>query len=69
MAETDLGRRIDCSNAIMLGDSYAGDLQTPKEQLGFGLVVLREDGHTQPEIVDAHQITVSDVHDTVQFLR
>jgi hypothetical protein len=39
MAEDDLGTSIDRSQCIMFGDSYGGDLQTPLEKLGFGMVV------------------------------
>jgi len=68
LAETDLGHSVDCSKAVMMGDSFGGDLQVPKEQLGFGLVVLREYGRNQLDVIDAHQITVGDVHEAAQFL-
>lgn len=36
----------------MAGDSFAGDLQTPKEQMGFGLVVLFQKDLMQEGIVN-----------------
>lgn len=45
----------------MLGDSFGGDLQTPKEKLHFGLVVLRENGRTDTQIDDAKQITLGNL--------
>jgi hypothetical protein len=67
VAEAELGHPIDYASAIMLGDSFGGDLQTPKEQLGFGLVVLRERNHTL-QVDDEHQLTVGNLGDVAQFL-
>jgi len=68
MAETELGQPIDTSKAIMLGDSFAGDLQTPKEQLGFGFVVLRESNRTDPVVDDAHQLTTGSISVASSYL-
>ena len=67
IAESQLGP-IDRSKAIMLGDSFGGDLQTPKEALGFGLVVLRGSSKTKTEAVDDHQVNLSDLQAIEQFL-
>ncbi len=67
-AEAEQGRPIDYAKAIMLGDSFAGDLQTPKEKLHFGLVVLRENNRHQTQVDDAHQITVGNLMDITQHL-
>lgn len=68
IAEKDLGQNIDLSNAIMIGDSFTGDLQTPKERLGFGLVVLFQKDKLETEVIDEHQITTSRLSDVVNFL-
>jgi FMN phosphatase YigB (HAD superfamily) len=39
IAEKDAGAEIDLRQCVMVGDSYGGDLQTPHEKMGFGLVV------------------------------
>jgi hypothetical protein len=68
MAETDQGHSIDRSTAIMLGDSLRNDLLVPKEQLGFGLVVLREKGRQRPEVDDPHQLRVGSLTDVADFI-
>jgi FMN phosphatase YigB (HAD superfamily) len=68
VAEDDLGHPIDLGNAIMLGDSFAGDLQTPKEQLGFGLVVLFQKDKNSTEVVDKHQLTTGKLNEVGNFL-
>lgn len=68
MAEKDLGERINLSNAIMIGDSFAADLQTPKEQLGFGLVILFQDGMENTEIVDKHQCNTGNLANVITLL-
>lgn len=47
IANNDLGHSIDTHNVIMFGDSYAGDLQTPREKLNFGLAVLFRKGQQE----------------------
>lgn len=69
IAQVDLGHPIDCSKAIMLGDSFTGDLQTPKEQLGFGLVVLRESGKNTTEVDGVNQLTVGSLQELANFLQ
>ncbi|OGK27685.1 hypothetical protein A3G67_00980 [Candidatus Roizmanbacteria bacterium RIFCSPLOWO2_12_FULL_40_12] len=67
-AEEDLGHPIDLSNSLMFGDSFGGDLQVPKEQLGFGLVVLFQKGNEKTEIVDNRQIDTGDVSSVLQYM-
>lgn len=59
IAETDLGRAIDLSHAVMVGDSYSADLQTPKEQLGFGLTILLSQQVKDSTWVDERQLTTN----------
>lgn len=68
VAESDLGSTIDPIQAIMLGDSFGGDLQTPKEQLGFGLVALREKDRTEIQINDTRQVTLGNLDDLPRFV-
>lgn len=68
IAERDLGRTINTSKVIMVGDSFGGDLQTPKEEMGFELVVLFEKDKLDTEIIDAHQITTGKLSDVANFL-
>ncbi|MDO8582925.1 MAG: hypothetical protein Q7R51_00150 [bacterium] len=68
IAESDLDSPIDFKNAIMLGDSFAGDLQTPKEKMGFGLVVLFQKGRKSTEVIDPHQITTGNLFDVAKYL-
>lgn len=68
IAEADLGQPIDLHKAIMVGDSFGGDLQTPKEQMGFGLVVLVNRDKEQLEIVDRHQLNTNDLSHITEFL-
>lgn len=67
-AETHLGHTIDLSKAIMFGDGYAADLQVPKEQMGFGLVVLYQRGKQETEVRDEHYIVTGNLSDVTQFL-
>ena len=68
LAEEDLGSSINTSHAIFMGDSFAADLQTPKEQLGFGLVVVFKDGKEGTEIIDEHQITTGNLKTIIPYL-
>lgn len=61
LAEADLGEKIELNNAIMLGDSYGGDLETPKNDLGFGLAVLFEKGRTDADIMQDNLFTTCDL--------
>jgi FMN phosphatase YigB (HAD superfamily) len=68
IAEEDLGEKIDLSNAIIIGDSFSADLQTPKEQLDFGWVVLFQDGKENTDIIDEHQITTGNLATIIPYL-
>lgn len=68
MAEKDLGGKINLSNAIMIGDSFAADLQTPKEQLGFGWVILFQDGMRNAEVIDKHQFNTGNLASVIALL-
>lgn len=68
MAEEDMGKKIDLSNAIIIGDSFAADLQTPKEQMGFGLAVLYQDGKKEAEVIDEHQIITGNLEEIVSYI-
>ncbi len=68
MAESDLGKKINLSNAIIFGDSFAADLQTPKDHMGFGLVVLYQEGKKDTEIIDEHQITTGNIATITEYL-
>lgn len=67
-AEEDMGKPVDLSNSLMFGDSFAGDLQTPKEQMGFGLVILFEKGKETTKVVDSRQINTGDVSQVLQYI-
>lgn len=68
MAEDDLDRPINTEHAVMVGDSFEGDLKIPKEQMGFGLVVLYQKNKMKIEIVDEHQIITGNLSEVVNFL-
>ena len=61
IAQQDYGSKLNLSNAIIVGDSYAGDLEVPKEKLGFGLSVLFHKTRSTTEINDSHQISTGDL--------
>ncbi|MFH0979840.1 MAG: HAD family hydrolase [Candidatus Roizmanbacteria bacterium] len=69
IAEKDLGYKINTKNIIMFGDSYAGDLQTPKEKLGFGLVVLfkKDQGQTIEE--SERYISTGNISSVTDYLK
>ena len=67
LAEKDFGFQLNLKNAIFMGDSFAADLQTPKEQLGFGLVVLCQEEKTGVEIVDEHQIITGNLGEIISY--
>lgn len=68
LAERDMGHDLDLSKAIMLGDFYMADLQTPKDKLGFGLVVLREKERTNTTVHDPHYISTGNLTDICSYL-
>lgn len=59
--ETEIGKKVDVTNAIMVGNSFSGDLKTPKEKMEFGMVVLIDRTHPHLTIVDEHQINTNDL--------
>jgi len=67
-AEADLNMPINLSNAIMIGDSYGADLQTPKEKMGFGLAVLYQHGKENTEVIDEHQINTGNLFEVTRLL-
>lgn len=68
IAEDNLGCSIDLANAIMVGDSFPADLQTPKEKMGFGLVVLFQKDKNTTTIEDGRYITTGNLYDITTFL-
>jgi FMN phosphatase YigB (HAD superfamily) len=68
VATGDLGIPIDSSKAIFMGDSYAADLQIPKEQLGFGMVWLFQKGKENIEKVDDQEIITGNLFNGVKYL-
>ncbi len=65
VANKDLGR-IDYKNCIMFGDSYSGDLETPRKSLHFGLVVHIDGQHDVVEELADDYIVAGDLE---QFLK
>lgn len=43
------GRPVNPAESVMIGDSFAGDLQTPLEKLGFAYVILFEKNREKTE--------------------
>lgn len=68
-AEEYLGQHIDLSKALMFGDGYVADLQTPKEKMGFGLVVLYQEGKTDTEVVDEQYVIMGNISEVTKFLK
>jgi len=69
MAERDLGKGFDFSQAIMVGDSFTGDLQIPKEKLKFGLVVLFKKELSGLKVIDRQQINTGNLLEILNFLK
>lgn len=61
IAEKNLSKKIDLSQSVMVGDSFGSDLETPKDKMGFGLVVLINRTSSHFEIIDEHQVNTSDL--------
>jgi len=68
LAEKDLKHKIEYSYCIMFGDSYAGDLETPKNELGFGLVVLFIKNLTKTKVEDEQYISTGNIFEVVKYL-
>ena len=69
LAEADLGYKINPKNIIMFGDSFAGDLQIPKEKLGFGLVVLFKKGQKQTIEESQNYISTGNISSVKEYLK
>ncbi len=67
MAAEKLDKTIDPKNVIMIGDSFQSDLQVPKEELGFGLVVLFEKGRVEMQIIDERYVVTGNLSEISQF--
>lgn len=67
-AEEDLGKTVNLNQAIMVGDAFGNDLQTPKEKMGFGLVVLINRTRKHFEIIDEHQINTSNLDKVTELI-
>lgn len=67
-AEEDLGKPLEPENSLMFGDSFSGDLQTPKEQMGFGLVVLFKKNKKETEVIDNQQINTDNISSVLQYI-
>ena len=68
IAEADLGYKINPKNIIMFGDSYTGDLQTPKEKLGFGLVVLFRKGQGKLIEESERYISIGNIFSVKEYI-
>lgn len=51
-----------------MGDSFPADLQTPKEQMEFGFVVLVQDQKNSTEVVDEHQFNTNNLAEVSEYL-
>ena len=65
VAKADLGE-IDYKNCLMFGDSYSGDLETPRNKLGFGLVVYIDHEHNSVDEIDENYVITGNLE---HFLR
>lgn len=54
------GKGVDCNQSVMIGDSFAGDLQTPLEKLDFACVILFEKSREKTE-EDGRVIKIGDL--------
>lgn len=68
IAEKDLGVKIDMNDAIMIGDSYSGDLETPKEKMGFGLVILIDQKTKEAVWLDERQVVTPNLKEVAKLL-
>lgn len=67
IAESDFGSKINIKDAVIVGDSFTDDLQTPMK-MGFGLCVLFEKNRQGPMIRDKNYIAVNNLPDITKFL-
>lgn len=68
IAQDDLGYRINTKNIIMFGDSYEADLKTPKENLGFGLVVLYRKGQEETKEESDGYVSTGNINSVQEYL-
>ena len=68
LAQENLGHKIELSKSIIMGDSYSADLQTPKEMMDFGLLVLFQHGRDKTEVTDNRQIVTGNLFQATDFL-
>lgn len=68
-AQAEYGKSFDLKNAIMIGDSFAGDLQTPKEKMGFGLVVLFQKDRSTTVQEDEREIVTGDLSEVLSYIQ
>lgn len=47
---------FDIEDCVIVGDSYAGDLQTPREEMGFGFAILFEKNRPETKLEDKNFI-------------
>lgn len=67
MAEASLGYSLNLNDCIAVGDSYAGDLETPHKRMGFGLVVLFAKGQTNLKNEEDGFISTGDLFELVNL--
>jgi len=68
MVQEKSNSQIDNKNIIMFGDSYLADLQTPKEKLFFGLVVLFHEGQDKSIEESERYISTGDLYSSLTYL-
>lgn len=56
-------------NCVMVGDSYGGDLQTPREEMGFGYVILFEKNRTETKLEENNLIKTGNLVETLRFFK
>ncbi len=69
IAQDDIGTKINTKNIIMFGDSYEADLKTPKEKLGFGLVVLYRKGQKDLKEESDGYISTGNINLVTNYLK
>lgn len=67
-AEQFFNESINNENCIIVGDSYGGDLQTPKEELGFGLCVLFEKPLDSIKAIETGLISTGNLENISMYL-
>lgn len=67
LAEKYLGQKIEAKNSIMVGDSFAGDLETPLRKLNFGLAILRNANNTDIVFEEDKYVSVNNFKDIIKL--